>query len=336
MRGVAICIMVPANMAPMLREPHPWDLRLVFSLAAPIFVIVAGMMVGMTAPRHGLGHYLGRGALIVLSGAFVDVAVWRSLPLTYFDILYLIGFSLPLAYLASRLSSKWIAAICVLIFALTPALQHLMGYTNTPPSYDLDGAMSTDPALVTTGLLNHVVIDGYFPLFPWTGMMLLGLLLARLHWSDPASAQRWRNEQALRLALGLVIVGAIVWRIWPGRLLEREGYGEMFYEPTIGFVLTASGCTLLVYWACWRSRASALWSPVRVLGEFSLFMYVFHLLVIGEAIETVWDTGEAGGWRFTLLWAPLLAAMVLIGYALHFIKARRRPKSYAARFVLGG
>ena len=48
-RGLAICVMVPANMAPMLIEPHPWALRFVWSLATPIFVILAGMMVALNA-----------------------------------------------------------------------------------------------------------------------------------------------------------------------------------------------------------------------------------------------------------------------------------------------
>jgi len=46
-RGVAICVMVPANMAPMLAEPHRGSCGSSGVWAAPIFVILAGMMVAL-------------------------------------------------------------------------------------------------------------------------------------------------------------------------------------------------------------------------------------------------------------------------------------------------
>ncbi|WP_294538813.1 heparan-alpha-glucosaminide N-acetyltransferase domain-containing protein [uncultured Rhodoblastus sp.] len=333
-RGLAICVMAPANMAPMLIEPHPWVFRFIWSMAAPTFVIIAGMMVALTASRNSLGHYILHGMVLVLCGALVDIVAYRFLPFTTCDVLYLIGISLPFVYLANRLSWKWIAGISVVIFSLTPALQQWLGYTRMPPIYGLSGHMITDRDLVTTGILNHYVVDGYFPIFPWTGLMLLGTLLQRLHWGEAASAERWKNQQALPTAVALVVVGGIVWRIWPGRLLERAGYAEMFYNPTIGFILTAVGCFLIVYRVAFYSQFSHFWSPLRVLGESSLFMYMFHLVVIGEVFEN-WYPDPIGPWQFGLMWPLLLVAMVLLGCALRHVKARCKEMPYVLRFVLG-
>ena len=68
-----------------------------------------------------------RGALIVSCGIFVDVVAWQSLPFTYFDVLYLVGFSLPLVFLVSRRPRPWIALLALLVFAAPPILQTWLG-----------------------------------------------------------------------------------------------------------------------------------------------------------------------------------------------------------------
>lgn len=319
LRGLAICLMVPANMSPLISS-HPWAFRFVSSLAAPIFVIVAGMMVARTAAHHTLSHYIQRSALILLCGALVDILAYQTLPFRTCDVLYLLGFSLPLVFFVNKLDWKLIATLSILIFALTPLLEHWLGYTNTPQSYDLSGSPIVDSDLVTTGLINHYVIDGYFPFFPWTGLMLFGLLLERLHWSDTPNGYRWRNFWSLPVAAALIIFGIIVWRYRPGLLLEREGYSEMFYNPTIGFILTAIGCFLILYWITFHTQFSGIWSPLHALGEASLFMYVFHMIVIGRFLAKIGSIGESEAMYLSLSSVLLLATMIVFGYCLKFAK----------------
>ncbi len=127
LRGLAILIMIGANMGgSVLDETQvPIWFRIYSSYAAPLFILIAGMMVGLTSQRRsrGLKYFLTRGVMIMAVGALIDVLVWRNLPFTTVDVLYLIGLSLPLAYIFSRLSSpfRWIAILVV--FGLTPILQ---------------------------------------------------------------------------------------------------------------------------------------------------------------------------------------------------------------------
>ncbi|MBI4356841.1 MAG: DUF1624 domain-containing protein [Gammaproteobacteria bacterium] len=53
LRGIAIFTMVAANWAALiLAEPHPFWLRAYGSIAAPLFVFIAGMMVALTEKKH--------------------------------------------------------------------------------------------------------------------------------------------------------------------------------------------------------------------------------------------------------------------------------------------
>lgn len=58
--------------AEVLALPHPLWVRIWGSLAAPIFVTLTGVLVAQTRQQKGysLSHYLVRGGLIVLIGAF--------------------------------------------------------------------------------------------------------------------------------------------------------------------------------------------------------------------------------------------------------------------------
>ena len=56
LRGLAIILMVPANLA----EPHAVWYRILRSFAAPIFIMLSAGMVVLTAERHTLSYYLAR------------------------------------------------------------------------------------------------------------------------------------------------------------------------------------------------------------------------------------------------------------------------------------
>src|SRR4051812_49048639 len=98
-RGFAIFLMVPANMAASVYvEPHALWFRVASSFAAPTFVMVAGMMIvlAQNSRAKSWGYYLSRGILLVGMGAFIDVFVYKFFPFYSFDVLYLIGISCPL------------------------------------------------------------------------------------------------------------------------------------------------------------------------------------------------------------------------------------------------
>ena len=135
----------------------------------------------------------------------IDVAFEGIRPFTSMDVLYLLGVSLPLGFLALRLPTSVRWGLIFLIFAATPLLQHGLGYTEYPTEYELRGKEVEESAAAQThtSIWHHVLIDGWFPLVPWFGFTLLGINLAGVRWRQ---GTRSFGSVAV-LALGVLLLG---------------------------------------------------------------------------------------------------------------------------------
>lgn len=336
-RGLAISIMVPANMsASSYVEPHPDWFRVLSSLAAPTFVLLAGMMVafGTCSKRSSWQHYVLRGALLLLTAALIDVLIWKLTPFRSFDVLYLVGVSCPLTYFACRLSRRMHLGAAILVILAAPLLQYLAGYADCPSDVFLwgsrQGEMLAKP-VHPTGVVHHFFIDGWFPLFPWLGISLSGALIARC-FLLPSTGER-RSALAVTSCV-LLLLGIPLWLACPGPRYVRAGYSEMFYPPTAGFILTSIGFAMAALWLVKWVERSPVGAPLRWLGEASLFMYILHCALINFVIEPRFVSKPLG--PFLILNVITLAAMVLIGAGLHRVKKSWPNRPFLFKFYCGG
>jgi uncharacterized membrane protein len=291
-------------------------------------------MVAYTTRRKGyrLGHFVARGAILIGLGAFLELAVWRFYPFVSADVLYLIGVSLPLAHLSLRWSARGRWAVMAAIFLATPILQQAVGYSEYPTELAL--ATKADADDVDLGVIvNHWLLDGWFPLFPWLGLALAGVNLAEIRAPKTARAPAWAR-QTLLIGLGLVACGGVVWWLHPGDQLTRGGYSELFYPPTPGFIITAIGAALLLLATVDFNPALSLYRPLRLLGESALSMYLLHIVIIKYLVGPDWQ--EEPLEMFAALYASLLIALVLIAYAERRFKALWKHPPFAVRILLGG
>jgi uncharacterized membrane protein len=332
LRGLAILLMIMANSAPhSMAEPFPLWFRFVSSLAAPLFVMLAGFMVAYTSSSRGYGiqRFLVRGALVAASGVALDLFVYGIYPATSFDILYLLAVTLPVAYLVSRWPTAVAWLLAALVFGLTPLLQGWLGYTPDPTEIYFMGEPSP-MAPVETGIPQHILVDGWFPLFPWLGFGILGVALARLRKAGHG-ASLWFGGVGLALLVG----GLAFWKLFPGLLLPRGGYVELFYPPTLGFALTFSGLLLTLLWAVTRFPPGRLFDPAYAVGEASITVYLVHLVLIVYVLEAVVD--EPGSLGFFFLHSAWLTAACLgLGYLLRAVRKHYRSRNTVVRFYLGG
>jgi len=230
-----ILTMVAANMAAeVLAEPHPFWFRLYGTFAAPLFILISGLMVAYTAEtkNYNLRHFL----------------------------------------------------------------------------------------------------DGYFPLFPWTGFSLLGVNLARLRWKSRQHSTFGRNTIFL-FGSSTLIIGSIIWRFYPGSFLIREGYSELFYPPTIGYVMSSIGLILILFFIVDLKPAIVIYKPLQVLGESSLFLYVLHLTLIEYVIAPLWP--EKNIQTFLLIYVVLSCFLIVVAYGVRALKDRWKDRPFIIRFLFG-
>jgi uncharacterized membrane protein len=332
LRGLAIFTMVAANLAgAALIAPHPLMLRLYGTWAAPLFILLSGMMIsrGSKKSAHNLNYYLVRMGLILTVAALIDVLIWNFYPFLSCDVLYLIGISMPIVYLSLRLNLKQRVALVATIFALTPILQFFFGYSASPADFYTSIWENPVGKINLLSISHHWLIDGWFPIFPWLGIALLGPVIAGLREKYAAAKQ----NTMLLLGVVLLAVGAVTWLLYPGNLYTREGYSEMFYPAAIGFLLTAVGLIVTLFAVADRKPALSICKPLQVLGQVALFTYIFHEAIIGYVFYPYFS--DISLQLYLVFYVALLAVVFLAAYGLKALKNKWTKRPFLVRFLIG-
>ncbi len=304
LRGAAIVTMFAANLAgPCLLPPHPMWLRIYGSFAAPTFIFLAGMMTSMAGREAPLPRLLKRSLLLLGLATGIDLLCWGIDPFQTFDVLYLLGLALPIAGLCLRLAPGLHLLIAAALVGVTPWLHRALGY----------GPLLPDHLAYPWPAWRRLLVDGWFPLFPWLGVALLGGVAGRLN----PLAEPHRQKLA-PVGAALALVGGIWWWLTPPTLVTRAGYSELFYPPSPQYLALALGAILLVLALFdWLERHYTL-SWLVVLGRSSLLLYVSHVALIAFVLDE-WFEGQ------TLpAFLTLYAVMGLSLWALAWLAQRSR------------
>jgi len=336
LRGLAILIMIAANSsATIYAEPHPYWFRCLSSVAAPLFITLSGMMIRFSQIRkdYPFVYFLKRGLVLIGVAAFKDIAAWHMYPFTSFDVLYIIGISAPIAFLFGRInktSLQWM--LIAAVFLLTPVLQHLFGYTPYPTEISLDGSYYR-VVENQTSVLNHLFIDGWFPIFPWLGFSLFGVMLARYRWEGEGNRSFYHKKVGL-VAIACLSIGILLKVAFPVELLIRDGFGEVFYPPTLGFCIYTVGIILTLFGAFDKVAFFKAFKPVAIVGRSSLFLYILHTFAINYVFSLLFEGLE--GIHFALFWLFFAALITAVAYGLELLKKKWRQRPWFFRFLLGG
>lgn len=306
LRGVAIITMFAANLAgPCLRPPHPLWLRIYGSFAAPTFILLAGMLTSLGSRPAPLARLLKRSLLLVLLAAGIDVWCWGISPFETFDVLYLLGLALPIAGLCGRLNVWLHALVAVGIVAATPWLHRLLGY----------GPLLPDHLAYPWPAWRRLLVDGWFPIFPWLGVALLGALAGRLELLG-AIQRRWLAPLGTLLAAA----GGAGWLVAPPTLVTRAGYSELFYPASPQYLALALGAVLLTLALFDRLEGRSPLARLAVLGRASLVLYVAHVALIAFVLDE-WFKSQA---MPTFL--GLYGAMTLGSWGIAWLLSRYRSR----------
>lgn len=335
LRGIAIFTMVASNLSTVaLQKPHPFWFRFYGTFAAPLFILLSGFMVSYTMQRksYTFKYFANRGVILLVTAALLDVLIFNIFPFSTVDVLYLIAVSYPLAYIFQSLNSFQQLLIISSIFSLTPVLQNILGYAAHVTEI---GIFSEEVKSITSqdnilNILKHWLVDGWFPLFPWLGFSFLGVFFAKLRRFYISFA----HKSFLLGGGAIFVVGAIAWWFYPGEMLVRNNYSELFYPPTTGYIITAIGIITILFSVVDYNPFFAMYNPLKVLGESSLFIYILHYAIIIYFIEDYLSNQKLP--IFIGIYLVIIALILVIAYSLRFLKLRLKKYPHIVKFLIGG
>jgi uncharacterized membrane protein len=216
LRGLAVIFMViqhfgawlwstPLANPVQLIAKHPVIILLngLGGFSAPAFITLAGAGSWFLSRSAGsVSTHVKRGLILMIYGYTLNLIApnWFS-PGSWY-VLHLIGFAVLLSPLLHRVPSGALVVLGFAFILIAPALQHLLG---TPMALgNRDMADFHRPF----GVLRLAFAEGQFPVFPWLGFFINGIVSAR--WIE---AQEKKNIHLLMAACfiagtGLSAIGA--------------------------------------------------------------------------------------------------------------------------------
>lgn len=263
----------------MHQFPHTFFVRATNSLAAPIFIALVGFILSQKTKFKSLAFIdtklMKRGALTLLIALLIDLLIWHKMPLKEFDALYLISFCIFFSTFLQRTSTFWLMFLFFLIILTSHYLLENGYYVkqlyHTPLSIkNWKEAFNW----------NTIFCAGWFPLFPWLGIFLLGYIAGR------KKVKLGRYKLIISLALIIVCIVTLI-IISNQNKYSRSGYSELFYPADLSYLFFAI-CALTIIWINLNIFNSKVFYIFRILGRTSLFLYIIHLIFIRYFIELIY------------------------------------------------
>ena len=256
----------------------------VYGRAAVVFVMLAGISVSMmasrstapTATRALQKRLFIRSALLLIAG----LLLWRwwEADILHFYALF-IGVSACTALWPHRRLLRCTALLLLISLPVSAALT---------ASYDLGDTLAwLDTQNPVIRLLLDYVTSCYYPLFPWLGIFLGGMVLGR---REPTNPYFWRRLclAGLLICLMAETVSALS-MVWAeNHELEIEGnfwftfLRSEAFPVTPMFILSAGGSGLVLIGLCRMissepSRTAMGMQLLAIFGQLSLTMYMAHI-----------------------------------------------------------
>jgi uncharacterized membrane protein YeiB len=285
-RAFAILAMMVDHCAQALgpTQPTGWAgtlLMLIDGRASAIFVVLAGVGVTLLNRRQSPAEIravlIRRGAFLLAIG-FINQAIWPG------DILRLFGVTMMAAGFLVALSSRALLGTAIAVMLTFPVLMGIMDYD---ARWDWD-TYAYRGLWTPVGAFRNLFFDGFRPVIPWAGLLILGMWIGRLDTTRASVRGRmllW--GVALTAATEtLSFFGLRVWLRHPGGLSEDTirmicETGSM--PPLPVFVLTVIGTALIAI--SLALIAGHHWHETRVTralaatGQMALTWYLFHIAV---------------------------------------------------------
>lgn len=328
LRGFAIFIMVIANYSPYFIDNLPVFLRLVYTFAAPLFISITGfiMIKNKIEKNYNYSYFLSRGISIITIGCLIDLLIYKTYPFFSFDVLYLIGACTLIFPILFHFWNKLKLWSIIIIFLLTIIIQLKFSYD---PNF-IEYSLFTNQEINFLLIFNKAFLDGFFPIFPWSGIFMIGFAL----YEEKYKTMITKNINFLTI---LFLIFSFLLVNSPKYI--REGYAELFYPPDYLFILWAIAFIFLSFSLIHKINNFLFLDPffkyLELIGKSSLFFYIFHLAaaeyIFSKMIETkILEKNFIG---LLISYISTLIVMFVIGLIFEKLKKDRLPK--IVKFFIG-
>ena len=290
LKSLAIVLMVFSNSAAYFfsSEVNVF-FRIISSLAAPLFIFIAGANLIFSNEAH-FKKFLIRGAYLFVTAACIDVLIWRIVPFATFDVLYLISFGIIICGIL-RFGKSFDLAFGI-IFILTSFLLQ----SNYRFELEEFGLFEKDlfSSISIRSNFKRAFIDGWFPILPWIGFMFLG------RW---AISIENALDKKVRVFSLIFFVSTFCLLTQSSLNPMRNNYIEIFYPVNGLFVLMSlaflvSAISVTSYFS---ERTFFKLESKYILGRKSLAVYILHCFFIATFAETFPIREELGFSLFCIL-----------------------------------
>ena len=297
LRGLVIALMALDHVRDFLQpaglSPENWDsttwpfflMRWVTHFCAPIFVVLAGISVGLYLPkrskRQGIIFLLTRGLwLMLLEPTWISFSWYFNLDVTHLGVMWAIGGAMVLLATLIWLPRNGVLAVGL---GITVGLALFPEWASLKPQGPLVTRITAD-VLVRPGsfALWGQWFQQSYAILPWAGVMATGYGLAAAV-KDP----EWRKYSWV-LGLVLVLVFVILRTMngfgdpTPWSAHPRPGTTAMHflnpskYPPSLMFqCMTLGGAALALPLFGWMDGLFA--KVLQVFGKVPMFFYLLHL-----------------------------------------------------------
>ena len=264
-------------------------LRLLSGRPATMFMILAGVGIGLRCldrdrdKTHDISRSLRRRGMFFLLVGMLNVLWWDG------DILRVYGVSYLVASFCLQSSNRRI-----LIFALSAVFIFLglLAIFDFEQNWDFAN-LSYKNIWTLQGALLNLFFIGFRAVFPWIGLMFLGIWIGR------------RDLRDRRLANGAIVIGLVIWalaEITSTILVKKmlNAYPELDREIVIAlvgteslpalplFLLSSGGMMVATIFVCVqiceRYRESKMVEWLAAAGRMAFTWYILHIaFVLGFA-----------------------------------------------------
>ena len=316
LRGIAVFIMIIANSTPYIFNLSSYNtLRIIFSLAAPIFIFLAGYTTQMNF-ENNKPEKLIRIFQVILIAVIIDIFVWRSIPFYSFDVLYLIGVSKLLLFILNKYFNRaiklFILFLSIFVFVL---LSQNLFYRFNLSDLNIDLLYKDSYYYFKSGALKRFFYDGWFPLFPWFMLVLMGAL------SYKFNSIKSRHFFFLLILIGLFTLIFLVFYFNMTTFIVREKYFEIWY-PLYGIKLLLPIAVILIIIGTINLYSSINFRIFNILGQNSLFAYLLNAI-----FDSILDSYNLNNYSMINKVSILFLSLFIIVIAT-FLLNYFRSKSY--------